>query len=137
MGEDSKLARSFERIRSIIRKNKRRRTAKEKCENEQNLRLEELVKEVISQKKEAVKETVIDISLEQSKYVNVTIGTNFLFVYFYNEISHIINTLPFIFALYLMYDNLKLYVTYWKEKLVNEFHRMNVFRFQASFCRTY
>ena len=67
----SKLARRFERIRSIIRKNKRRRTGKEKCENEQNLRLEELVKEVISQKKETVKETVIDISLEQSKYVNI------------------------------------------------------------------
>lgn len=81
MGEESKLARSFERIRSIIRKNKRRRTAKEKCENEQNLRLEELVKEVISQKKEAVKETVIDISLEQPRYVDVSIGTLPLLIY--------------------------------------------------------
>ncbi|PSN31689.1 hypothetical protein C0J52_21915, partial [Blattella germanica] len=45
VGEESKLARSFERLRSIVRK---KRHAKEKTENEQNMRLEEMVREVMS-----------------------------------------------------------------------------------------
>ena len=45
MGEESKLARSFERIRAIVRK---KRQAREKTENEQNMRLEEMVREVMS-----------------------------------------------------------------------------------------
>ena len=45
MGEESKLARSFERLRAIVRK---KRQAREKTENEQNMRLEEMVREVMS-----------------------------------------------------------------------------------------
>lgn len=61
MGEESKIARSFERIKSIIAKNKRKKKdLAEKNENEKNFRLEELVKEVVSHKKESgVQETSI------------------------------------------------------------------------------
>lgn len=45
MGEESKLARSFERLRSIVRK---KRQGREKTENEQNMRLEEMVREVMT-----------------------------------------------------------------------------------------
>jgi len=45
VGEESKLARSFERLRSIVRK---RRQGREKTENEQNMRLEEMVREVMT-----------------------------------------------------------------------------------------
>lgn len=45
VGEESKLARSFERIRAIVRK---KRQAREKTENEQNMKLEEMVREVMS-----------------------------------------------------------------------------------------
>jgi hypothetical protein len=45
VGEESKLARSFERIRSIVRK---KRQGREKKENEQNMRLEEMVREVMT-----------------------------------------------------------------------------------------
>ncbi|XP_069701010.1 sodium channel protein 60E-like isoform X2 [Periplaneta americana] len=45
VGEESKLARSFERLRSIVRK---KRQAREKTDNEQNMRLEEMVREVMS-----------------------------------------------------------------------------------------
>ncbi|GLG93036.1 Sodium channel protein 60e [Gryllus bimaculatus] len=45
VGEESKLARSFERIRSIVRKKRQNR---EKAENEKNMRLEEMVREVMS-----------------------------------------------------------------------------------------
>lgn len=45
MGEESKLARSFERLRSIVRK---RRQGREKTEYEQNMRLEEMVREVMT-----------------------------------------------------------------------------------------
>ncbi|KAG8310964.1 Sodium channel protein 60E [Homalodisca vitripennis] len=61
VGEESKIARSFERIKSIIAKNKRKRKElAEKNENEKNFRLEELVKEVVAQKKDCgVQETAI------------------------------------------------------------------------------
>jgi hypothetical protein len=45
VGEESKLARSFERLRSIVRK---KRQGREKTENEQNMRLEEMVREVMT-----------------------------------------------------------------------------------------
>lgn len=44
VGEESKLARSFERIRSLVR---RGRGAKENDENEQNTKLEKLVNEIV------------------------------------------------------------------------------------------
>lgn len=51
VGEDSKIARSFERIKSIIAKNKRKKKELiEKKESEKNLRLEELVREVVAHK---------------------------------------------------------------------------------------
>ncbi|RZF45624.1 hypothetical protein LSTR_LSTR010575, partial [Laodelphax striatellus] len=69
VGEDSKIARSFERIRSIIRKKKRRREIKEKTENEKNLRLEELVSQVVSNKKnKKIQETVITSPPMPSSY---------------------------------------------------------------------
>ncbi|XP_075215259.1 na channel protein 60E [Lycorma delicatula] len=70
VGEDSKIARSFERIRSIIKKKKKRREAKERAENEKNLRLEELVHEVIAHKKtkQKIQETVICTPPSLSSY---------------------------------------------------------------------
>ncbi|XP_066996031.2 sodium channel protein 60E-like [Anabrus simplex] len=61
VGEESKLARSFERIRSIVRK---KRQGREKSENEQNMRLEEMVREVMTRHAadkfaSGVRETVI------------------------------------------------------------------------------
>ncbi|KAL9692135.1 hypothetical protein quinque_015942 [Culex quinquefasciatus] len=50
VGEDSKLARSFERIRSIVRK--KRNANKEKNENESNTRLEQLVNEIVIKQRE-------------------------------------------------------------------------------------
>ena len=47
VGEHSKIARSFERIRSIIRKHKK----KDITECEPNSKLEELVKEMLKEKK--------------------------------------------------------------------------------------
>lgn len=44
VGEESKLARSFERIRSLVRKG---RGAKENADNEQNTKLEKLVNEIV------------------------------------------------------------------------------------------
>ncbi|XP_033606691.1 sodium channel protein 60E isoform X3 [Cryptotermes secundus] len=46
VGEESKLARSFERLRSIVRK---KRQGREKTQNERNMRLEEMVREVMTQ----------------------------------------------------------------------------------------
>jgi hypothetical protein len=46
VGEKSKLVLSFERLCSIVRK---RRQGREKTENEQNMRLEEMVREVMTQ----------------------------------------------------------------------------------------
>lgn len=43
MGEESRLARSFDRIRSIVRKKRN----KEKKENDENSKLEKIVNEVI------------------------------------------------------------------------------------------
>ncbi|GLV43437.1 Na channel protein 60E [Carabus blaptoides fortunei] len=62
VGDESKLARSFERIRSIVRKKKYR---KENSENEKNMRLEKIVREVIHRHKKdenfaaSIQETVI------------------------------------------------------------------------------
>ncbi|XP_058466071.1 sodium channel protein 60E isoform X1 [Malaya genurostris] len=50
VGEDSKLARSFERIRSIVRK--KRKANKEKNENDTNTRLERLVNEIVIKQRE-------------------------------------------------------------------------------------
>jgi len=44
VGEESKLVRSFERLRSIVRK---KRQGREKTDNEQNMRLEEIVREMM------------------------------------------------------------------------------------------
>jgi len=71
VGEDSKLARSFDRIRSIVRKKKGRRRSqsrsgrvRENSDNEQNMRLEEMVRQVMREHaagcertKRAVRET--------------------------------------------------------------------------------
>jgi len=48
VGEESKLARSFERLRSIVRK---KRQGREKTDNEQNMRLEEMVCKLMTQHK--------------------------------------------------------------------------------------
>ncbi|XP_055627097.1 sodium channel protein 60E isoform X2 [Toxorhynchites rutilus septentrionalis] len=53
VGEDSKLARSFERIRSIVRK--KRNANKEKNENDTNTRLEQLVNEIVIKQREEKK----------------------------------------------------------------------------------
>ncbi|KMQ88145.1 sodium channel protein 60e [Lasius niger] len=61
VGEDSKLARSFDRIRSIVRKQKYR---KENSENEKNIRLEQIVREVMDKsdkEKYAIQETVLSL----------------------------------------------------------------------------
>ncbi|XP_065093737.1 sodium channel protein 60E isoform X3 [Ochlerotatus camptorhynchus] len=55
VGEDSKLARSFERIRSIVRK--KRNANKEKNENDTNTRLEQLVNEIVIKQREEKKYT--------------------------------------------------------------------------------
>ncbi|XP_057323891.1 sodium channel protein 60E isoform X2 [Microplitis mediator] len=61
VGEDSKLARSFDRIRSIVRK---KRYRKERTENEKNTRLEQIVREVMDKsdkEKYAIQETVLSL----------------------------------------------------------------------------
>ena len=61
VGEDSKLAKSFERIRSIVKKKK---FWKEDPENERNIKLEQIVREVMDKsdnKKYAVQETVLSL----------------------------------------------------------------------------
>ncbi|XP_015174798.1 PREDICTED: sodium channel protein 60E isoform X1 [Polistes dominula] len=61
VGEDSKLARSVDRIRSIVKKKKYR---KENSENEKNMRLEQIVREVMDQsdkEKYAIQETVLSL----------------------------------------------------------------------------
>ncbi|XP_035744163.1 sodium channel protein 60E-like isoform X3 [Vespa mandarinia] len=61
VGEDSKLARSFDRIRSIVKKKKYR---KENSENEKNMRLEQIVREVMDKsdkEKYAIQETVLSL----------------------------------------------------------------------------
>lgn len=61
VGEESKLARSFDRIRSIVRKQKYR---KENSENEKNIRLEQIVREVMDKsdkEKYAIQETVLSL----------------------------------------------------------------------------
>lgn len=63
VGEDSKLARSFDRIRSIVRKKKYNRN-KENTENERNIRLEQIVREVMDKsdkEKYAIQETVLSL----------------------------------------------------------------------------
>ncbi|XP_055533096.1 sodium channel protein 60E isoform X2 [Wyeomyia smithii] len=65
VGEDSKLARSFERIRSIVRK--KRNASKEKNENDTNTRLEKLVNEiVIKQREEKKKYTAALVAAKDS-----------------------------------------------------------------------
>lgn len=59
VGEESKLARSFDRIRSIVRKKRN----KEKNENEANSKLEELVNEVIIRRRNEKKMYVVDQKL--------------------------------------------------------------------------
>ncbi|XP_077281924.1 sodium channel protein 60E isoform X1 [Temnothorax americanus] len=59
--DESKLARSFDRIRSIVRKQKHQ---KENSENEKNIRLEQIVREVMDKsdkEKYAIKETVLSL----------------------------------------------------------------------------
>ncbi|XP_035910397.1 sodium channel protein 60E isoform X5 [Anopheles stephensi] len=53
VGEDSKLARSFERIRSIVRK--KRNASKEKNDNYANTKLEQLVNEIVIKQREEKK----------------------------------------------------------------------------------
>ncbi|XP_071639635.1 sodium channel protein 60E [Temnothorax longispinosus] len=59
--DESKLARSFDRIRSIVRKQKHQ---KENSENEKNIRLEQIVREVMDKsdkEKYAIQETVLSL----------------------------------------------------------------------------
>ncbi|KAJ8670425.1 hypothetical protein QAD02_001684 [Eretmocerus hayati] len=69
VGEDSKLAKSFDRIRSIVRK---RKVKKEDSENEKNIKLEQIVREVIdkSEKSEkyAIQETVLSLPKDNNMY---------------------------------------------------------------------
>ncbi|XP_015592583.1 sodium channel protein 60E [Cephus cinctus] len=61
VGEESKLARSFDRIRSIVRKKKYHR---ENSENEKNMKLEQIVREVMDKsdkEKYAIQETVLSL----------------------------------------------------------------------------
>lgn len=59
MGEESKLARSFDRIRSIVRKKRN----KEKNDNDTNSKLEQLVNEVIIRRRNEKKMFVVDQKL--------------------------------------------------------------------------
>lgn len=59
VGEESKLARSFDRIRSIVRKKRN----KEKNENDTNTKLEQLVNEVIIRRRTEKKMFVVDQKL--------------------------------------------------------------------------
>ncbi|XP_066593398.1 sodium channel protein 60E-like [Prorops nasuta] len=62
VGEESKLARSFDRIRSIVRRKKHR---KENSENERNMQLEQIVRQVMDKsgkEKYAIQETVLSLS---------------------------------------------------------------------------
>ncbi|XP_061500103.1 sodium channel protein 60E isoform X4 [Anopheles gambiae] len=62
VGEDSKLARSFERIRSIVRK--KRNANKEKNDNYANTKLEQLVNEIVIKQREEKKkhkQTVLEL----------------------------------------------------------------------------
>uniref|UniRef100_A0A182PBH0 Sodium channel protein n=1 Tax=Anopheles epiroticus TaxID=199890 RepID=A0A182PBH0_9DIPT len=62
VGEDSKLARSFERIRSIVRK--KRNASKEKNDNYANTKLEQLVNEIVIKQREEKKkhkQTVLEL----------------------------------------------------------------------------
>jgi hypothetical protein len=75
VGEESKLARSFERLRSIVRK---KRQAREKTENERNMRLEEMVREVMTRhaaekyyNASAVHETVIGQTVDHKCHVEL------------------------------------------------------------------
>lgn len=57
VGDESKLERSFQRIRSIIRKRKRRqsRTETTSCETSANFKLENTVKQLMRIKNEKIK----------------------------------------------------------------------------------
>ncbi|CAB0028016.1 unnamed protein product [Trichogramma brassicae] len=68
VGEESKLARSFDRIRSIVRKKKYK---KEDSENEKNNKLEQIVREVIDKSekdKYAIQETVLSLPKDRPSY---------------------------------------------------------------------
>ncbi|XP_044735668.1 sodium channel protein 60E [Chrysoperla carnea] len=71
VGEDSKLARSFERIRSIVRK---KRFDRENSENKRNMRLEQIVREVMERQGRdknfatTIQETVIGYPREKKIY---------------------------------------------------------------------
>ncbi|KAJ6635625.1 Sodium channel protein 60E [Pseudolycoriella hygida] len=77
VGEESKLARSFDRIRSIVRKKRN----KEKNENESNTKLEELVKDVIIRRKNEKKMFVVD----QKLYTTLEIPSSNLYRHSYQE----------------------------------------------------
>lgn len=71
VGEESKLAKSFDRIRSIVRKKRFRR---EKSENEKNIRLEQIVREVMERQgrdqnfQTTIQETFIGYPCEKKIY---------------------------------------------------------------------
>jgi len=72
VGEESKLARSFERLRSIVRK---KRQGREKTDNEQNMRLEEMVCKLMTRHAAEkyyptshVRETVIGRAVENMEH---------------------------------------------------------------------
>ncbi|XP_053686952.1 sodium channel protein 60E-like [Sabethes cyaneus] len=73
VGEDSKLARSFERIRSIVRK--KRNASKEKNENDTNTRLEKLVNEIVIKQREEKKKYTA--ALVASKDSTIVLPTDF------------------------------------------------------------
>ncbi|XP_044746534.1 sodium channel protein 60E-like isoform X2 [Coccinella septempunctata] len=68
VGDESKLAQSFERIRDLVRKRREQRMQEEK-QNENNTRLEKIVREVMQKKAEedaALKAGVVGKPVEQS-----------------------------------------------------------------------
>ncbi|XP_018908856.2 sodium channel protein 60E isoform X1 [Bemisia tabaci] len=68
VGEESKLARSFDRIRSIIRKNRRRhRSDDEDPETEKTMKLEEMVFEMMHQKTKCGSECHISSMLHEDE----------------------------------------------------------------------
>lgn len=57
MGEESRLARSFDRIRSIVRKKRN----KEKKDNDTNVKLEKIVNEVIIRQRIEKKQQLVQV----------------------------------------------------------------------------
>lgn len=71
MGDESKLAQSFERIRDIVRK-KRQQRLQEQRQNENNSRLEQIVREVMQRHaEEEAFNKGIDTPLNDQTVINI------------------------------------------------------------------